>query len=632
MNWNRFHLSLLSLLCLAFSSSWMGAVPPPENTAKISIGPDMLVSHDGEFPHVELMVATNPRNSKNLLGGSITISRPGGGSACRTYASLDGGNRWIESQFPEQVEWGGADPQVAFGAHGTAYFSTLTLLKNEQGDSHATLSVYRSEDGGITWGKPAHLGDLSSSYDHEQMVVDQTYGKFAGRVYMSALYGKYPSYVVGIFRSEDDGKTFTGPVDAVDGGGTLGINGENILVLSDGTLFVPYADFDYKPENRKNNRPSGLWFVTSSDGGVSFSHPQKIAEQKFTLDEEEGRAVGAGFPAYAVDNRSKEHRDYLYVVWSDFRFGKSRVLFATSKDRGKTWTEPRLLDPSVPSNAIQYQPMITVNSEGVVGATWFDTRNSTDGSRYDEYFSASSDGGATFLSPVRVSSESSTPAGPGNLALTAMAWSAKPHANIPGLKGPHRLTLISAGSRWLNGGDYMGLTTDLDGNFRPFWADSRTGTFQIRTAVVQVQLARDGKGNDAQQKSDSPKVKSDVADEIELVFDPIHYDTSTNELDMPVRLRNNSRFPIYGPITVRIDGFGSGMGDEMKESAPVFLNSTNGKQKEGATFEYRKELGSESVLGPSGISGAVVWKLKLVNQRRVPDLHFAVEGLVPAHE
>ena len=81
-----------------------------------------------------------------------------------------------------------------------------------------------------------------------------------------------------------------------------------------------------------------------------------------------------------------------------------------------------------------------------------------------------------------------------------------------------------------------------------------------------------------------------------------------------------------------IDGFGSGMGDEMKESAPMFLNATNGKQKEGASFEYTKELGSEGVLAPSGISGAMVWRLKLVNQRRVPDLHFAVEGLVPAHE
>ena len=31
----------------------------------------------------------------------------------------------------------------------------------------------------------------------------------------------------------------------------------------------------------------------------------------------------------------------------------------------------------------QFQPAVAVNGDGVVAATWFDTRNSADGSRYD---------------------------------------------------------------------------------------------------------------------------------------------------------------------------------------------------------------------------------------------------------
>jgi hypothetical protein len=630
MSWALFSFRFC---CFALFSVCLTANSAPENSAKISVGPDMLVSRDGDFPHVELMVASNPRNPKNLLGAAITMTRPEGGPACRTYASLDGGNTWRESQFQEQVEWGGADPQVAFGAHGTAYFAGLGNQKNEQGNSRGAISVYRSEDGGITWGKPANIGELTSSYDHEQMAVDLTYGKFAGRVYMSALYNRLSHYVVGVFRSEDDGRTFTGPVDAADGGGTLGINGENLLVLSDGTLFVPYADFDFKPENRKNNRPSGLWFVASTDGGVSFSPPKKIAEQKFTLDEEEEMNAGGGFPEYAVDNQSKNFRDHLYVVWNDFRFGKSRILFSMSGDRGDNWTEPRLLDAAVPPSARQFQPAITVNSEGVVGATWFDTRNSTDGEQYDEYFAASIDGGKTFLPSVRVSSRSSIPNGLGNLTLTAMAWSAR---SMPDLKGPHRITLVSAGSRWLNGGDYMGLTTDAAGVFRPFWADSRTGTFQIRTAMVRVEIAHASaeKGEEPRPAviAEGPKVKSDVTDQIDFVFDPTSFKSSGTELELPVRLKNISRHTIYGPITVKIDGFGSGMGDMGKEFTPTILNATNGKSQDGATFEYSHALGSEGVLAPSGVSGEMVWRLKLVNPKRVPDMHFSVEGFVPAHE
>ncbi len=33
----------------------------------------------------------------------------------------------------------------------------------------------------------------------------------------------------------------------------------------------------------------------------------------------------------------------------------------------------------------------------------------------------------------------------------------------------------------------MGLTADATGAFHPFWADSRSGTFQIYTAVVKVE-------------------------------------------------------------------------------------------------------------------------------------------------
>jgi hypothetical protein len=182
----------------------------------------------------------------------------------------------------------------------------------------------------------------------------------------------------------------------------------------------------------------------------------------------------------------------------------------------------------------------------------------------------------------------------------------------------------------------MGLTTDAMGVFRPFWADSRTGTFQIRTAMVRVEVAHGtgekGKESRPAEKADQPKVKSDVTDQIDFVFDPTRFGASEMELELPVRLKNISRHAIYGPITVKIDGFGSGMGEMEKEFSPTILNATNGKPQDGATFEYSQALGSEGVLAPSGVSGEIVWRLKLVNRKRVPDMHFSVEGFVPANQ
>ena len=43
------------------------------------VGPDYLVSRDGDRPHVEVMAASNPRDPKNLLAGAITFTRRDGG-------------------------------------------------------------------------------------------------------------------------------------------------------------------------------------------------------------------------------------------------------------------------------------------------------------------------------------------------------------------------------------------------------------------------------------------------------------------------------------------------------------------------------------------------------------------------
>src|SRR5258707_2267906 len=135
---------------MAFASSIMTAADMAQTKAQpapnIVVGANMLVSRDGDFPHMELAAAANPRNPKNLVGGAITAARGEGGFACRTYASTDGGSTWTASEFPEQLEFGGADPAVDFGLHGTAYFSALAFVKDDNGNVRGALFFYRSQD------------------------------------------------------------------------------------------------------------------------------------------------------------------------------------------------------------------------------------------------------------------------------------------------------------------------------------------------------------------------------------------------------------------------------------------------------------------------------------------------------
>jgi hypothetical protein len=145
----------------------------------------------------------------------------------------------------------------------------------------------------------------------------------------------------------------------------------------------------------------------------------------------------AGFPAFAADTQSKDYRDRIYVAWGDFRYGPIRLLFSHSEDRGLTWSEPMLLDPATPKEAMQGQPVVAVNRDGVVGVTFYDTRDSKDGSQFHEYFTASLDGGTSFyrrcVSPRRL-----PPPGSGQ----------HEHGcdDLPAQKPA--LSLVSAGSRW----------------------------------------------------------------------------------------------------------------------------------------------------------------------------------------
>ena len=110
-------------LGLAAALTAAGWLCPPSaaaaaDAARIVVGPNMLASRDGDFPHVELVVAASPKNAKNLVGGAITYTRPEGGTANRAYATVDGGASWKASDFPEQMKWGSGDPYVAFTPAG----------------------------------------------------------------------------------------------------------------------------------------------------------------------------------------------------------------------------------------------------------------------------------------------------------------------------------------------------------------------------------------------------------------------------------------------------------------------------------------------------------------------------------
>jgi photosystem II stability/assembly factor-like uncharacterized protein len=607
-------IAFLALLLMAVAGAAAQEV-------KINVGPNYLVSRDGDVAHAETMIAANPQDPKNLIAASITATRPDGGWACRTYASRDGGATWRYSDFPEQVEFGGADPQIVFTPDGTAIFIGLTAdsVRDDTGRKRGGMQIYRSTDGGFTW---ARTQNICCSHDHPQTTVDLSNGKYSGRVYVGTLHD-YPVYRVSIFRSDNGGQTFVGPVEAANGGGTIGINVVSTTVMSDGTLVVPYVDFEFLPEKRQTKGlvSSNLWQVSSADGGLTFSKPVKVVTFSTDIEKREAFSV----PTVAASSVSRQFPDHLYVAYGDAKTGKSRIYFIRSTDKGKTWSAPVALASNVPEHTLQFQPTAAVNKDGVFGLYWYDTRHSPDGSEFHVYFAATTDGGKTFLEPARVTTEPSRMRGAGNLRPMGMTYKMGDSGTI---------SLLSAANRWANGGDYLGLTSTRTGVFYPLWTDARTGTYQLYTSPITVTLPPTAEekarkaalepyyGKEAAGSDPAKRVETSILDDVEFVFDPTTVREGNPELW--VRLKNKSEKTIYGPVRMQFTGFGFPPNDEGKEFAPEILNAPNGKTGVGAEFVF--DLGHEGVLRPGMLSGAIPIRVREVDPTRTPPMRYSIHG------
>ena len=561
-------------------------------------------------------MAVNPRDRKNMVGGRDHRHETGGRFR---LSYLHHPRRWLDlagpRSSPSRCNGAGATRRWPSRHRGTALFTALTMERDENERTRAFLHVWRSTDGGKTWSPRRNLG---CSYDHEQIAVDHTKGRYAGRVYLAALYG-YPVYRVGVFRSADDGRTFVGPVEAANGAGEVGINVVDIQVLSDGTLVVPYVQFEFKPERRqtKGKLRTKTWLTTSTDGGVTFLKPKPGPVIERNLDDPDYRRAG-GFLTVAVDATKGRFSDRIYMAWSDTRFGKPRVVVSHSADGGETWTDPIKLEGSVPGDTLQFMPRLAVNSRGVVGIFWLDTREHVKQKHYHGYFAASVDGGASFLPSVRVSTAPSDPYGPGNV---------RPSAMVVKSQGTAVLSLLSAASRWPAGGDYLGLATDSNGTFWPLWPDARTGTFQLYTAELSVRTPARAVASIAPEPSAG--VEGSLTDKIEFVFDPTRYDGGSKTAEIPVRLKNISKEAIYPPIRVEVAGFGWpqwGEKEMERYKIPIVVNAANDKKGVGAIFNLDGALGNAGSLSPGAQTGPVVLKLEFVDPLLTPPIQLAVTG------
>ncbi len=242
--------------------------------------------------------------------------------------------------------------------------------------SFTDIFFSRSTDGGATFSTPKNLSNNTGDSSGPQIAVD-----VSGNISVVWADTTSPNADIFFSRSTDGGTTFSTPKDLSNNTGgifSFALLFPQIAVDASGNINVVWA-----------NNTLTIFFSRSTDGGATFSTPKNLSN-----------AGGSFQPHIAVDGSGK-----INVVWRGSTPGNADIFFSRSTDGGATFSTPQKLSNNTGESEL---PQMVVDSSGNINVVWHDV---TPGN-LDIFFSRSTDGGATFSTPKNLSNNTGNSSGP----------------------------------------------------------------------------------------------------------------------------------------------------------------------------------------------------------------------------
>jgi len=349
--------------------------------------PDVTVNQDtAAAPQNETAIAVDPNNPDRVVSAAndyvtrtwsctigVTPCSALGDAYSGTYFSNDGGQTWcctstdpahIGTLIPgvEHLVGGpydaGGDPAVAFDSRGNVFYAGLGFNRTSAPNTVTVSKGTFSGGGNLSWGPPTFINQTTSPStlnDKEWIGVDwHVSSPFRDRVYVSwtryifnAHNGSYVQSPIFFAYSTDGGATFSTPTSI--SGNVLYDQGSRPIVGYDGTLYVIFEG-----ATRLSTLDS-QWIVKSTDGGVTWSKPTKIADVQDVIPPANTVYRDDSFPAGdAAPNGD------LYVAWSTQMSNSGGLcptrtnngchltaVYSKSTDGGATWSAPVPIFPAV---------------------------------------------------------------------------------------------------------------------------------------------------------------------------------------------------------------------------------------------------------------------------------------------
>jgi subtilisin-like proprotein convertase family protein len=303
---------------------------------------------------------TQSETSVAALGDNVIVafndsgSDIGGASKFTGYSqSTNRGQAFTDKgALPTNAFGDAGDPNLAVHtASSSVYLSTLAF------NVINAIPVFKSADGGQTFGAPVNGIPGGVDLDKDWMAVDNFSGAGNGTVYLCATdFGFSPAHIV-VTHSTDGGATF-GPSGGVVLSNTGQSQGCSVAVAPDHSVYVAYF---------RGNAPNALFIRRSTDGGITFGVEHQIATLNTTSVNGDLALHGGfrtnSFPSLAIDPANGE----LIVTYNDdpnvgSTADNGDVLYTKSTDDGTTWSPPARVNDAAARD--QFTPTVATTPDG----------------------------------------------------------------------------------------------------------------------------------------------------------------------------------------------------------------------------------------------------------------------------
>lgn len=366
-----------------------------------SAGTNVRTSGSQTASRSESDIRVNYWNPSKIIAASNNI---GGSGTQGMYYSSDGGVTWGQTNLSlASGDSFHSDPTVDWSSDGTAWSTTMGI-----NGSVLKVQSYRSTNGGATWTFDGTISGTQTNTDKQMQWIDHSASSpYANNNYVIWHNGN-PAYM--------NRRTSTGwgtPVQVSNSAATGTCIGSDVKTNSAGDVFGFFPDTGSR----------GIFVVKSTNGGASYSTPVKFVTTYDSYD--------IGVPAFAnrrilVYISGGAYRDgttnNVYALWADLSGDtgcttatnepgtsvssacKTRVWFSRSTDGGTTWSARTKINNQSGLND-QFNPFLAVDeTNGTVGAIYYDTVADAGRKKVDIYYQMSTDGGASWEPAVKVTS------------------------------------------------------------------------------------------------------------------------------------------------------------------------------------------------------------------------------------